>query len=213
MRVLVACECSGRVREAFRKRGHDAYSCDLLPAEDESPFHIQADVRDVILHREIYGTWDLIIAHPVCTVMAGSGVRWCSTIPRKPKPEVLYGHARVVAISEAVKFARFFSGKARRVAIENPVGLLSSRWRKPDQIVQPWWFGDPAFKATCFWLENLPPLTPTNKLTPPKKGTSEYRAWSVVHLCAPGPNRARERSRTFPGIADAMAAQWGAIEN
>ena len=209
MRVLVACECSGRVREAFRKRGHEAYSCDLLPAEDGSPYHIQVDVHFVILHPEIYGKWDLIIAHPVCTVMALSGVRWCTTIPKKPKPGVLYGQARIDAIVEAVAFARFFSGKAPRVCIENPIGLLSSRWRKPDQVVQPWWFGDTAFKATCFWLEGLSPLTPTDKLTPPEKDTLEYKAWSAIHLMPPGPERQRERSRTFQGIADAMSAQWG----
>jgi hypothetical protein len=205
MRVLIACECSGRVREAYRKLGHDAWSCDIQPAEDGSPYHYQCDVREALGMG-----WDLIIAHPVCTVMAGSGVRWCTTIPKMPKPGVLYGPDRVAAIAEAVTFARLFSGKAPRVAIENPVGLLSSRWRKPDQVVQPWWFGDPFFKATCFWLEGLKPLIPTNKLIPPKKGTPEHTKWSAIHLCPPGPDRQRERSRTFPGLAEAMT-QWGEI--
>ena len=209
MRVLIACECSGRAREAFRLRGHDAWSCDLLPAEDGSPYHIQGDVRAVLAPGQ--PKWDLIIAHPVCTFMAVSGVLWCTHIPRNPKPGVLYGQARIDAIGEAVEFAKFFSGKAPRVAIENPVGLLSSRWRKPDQVIQPWWFGDPAFKATCFWLEGLPPLTPTNRLTPPEKGTPAFKAWSAIHMCPPGPERARERSRTFQGIADAMSAQWGSL--
>ena len=156
MRVLVACEYSGIVRTAFRARGHDAWSCDLLPAEDESPYHIQGDVLDVIDEG-----WDLMIAHPPCTHLE-------APIPC--------------------------------IALENPVSVISSRIRKPDQIIQPWQFGHGETKATCLWLKGLPLLEPTNIV--------EGRE-ARVHRMAPGPDRWKERSRTYRGIAEAFADQWG----
>ena len=183
MRVLVACEFSGAVREAFRRLGHDAWSCDLMPAEDESPRHVRGDVRSIL-----YDGWDLMVAHPPCTHLAVSGARWFAE--------------KVEEQREAVEF---FLTLARapipRVAIENPVCVMSSLWRQPDQVIQPWMFGHGETKATCLWLKGLPPLVPTNIVT-----GREPR----IHRMPPGPDRWKERSRTFQGIADAMADQWGA---
>jgi hypothetical protein len=183
MRVLVGCEFSGRVRAAFRDLGHDAWSCDLLPAEDGGP-HILGDVRD---HLE--SGWDLLIAHPPCTHLAVSGARWF----RDKQHEQ----------AEALDFFRFLLGAdIPRKCLENPVSIVSSKIRKPDQIVQPWWFGHGETKATCLWLEGLPPLKPTNIV--------EGRE-ARVHREPPGPDRWKNRSRTLPGIALAMATQWGAL--
>lgn len=197
MRVLIACEFSGVVREAFRARGHSAWSCDLLPAEDGSPFHIQCDVTEVLggflaarLHpADKARPWDLMIAHPPCTHLAVSGARWF-----KDKREEQ---------ESALQLVRdLMAAPIERIAIENPVSIISSRIRKPDQIIQPWMFGHGETKATCLWLKGLPKLTPTNIVD-----GREAR----VHRMPPGPDRWKERSRTFTGIAEAMAEQWGSL--
>lgn len=196
MRVLVACEYSGRVREAFRRRGHDAWSCDLLPAEDGSDFHIQGDAVEAIhfgrpqQKREYFPQlWDLMVAHPPCTHLAVSGSRW-------------FEEKR--ASGEQQEAIEFFLELARapipRIAIENPVCIMSSLWREPDQVIQPWQFGHGETKATCLWLKGLPPLVPTRIVA---------GRHPRVHLMPPGPDRWKERSRTYEGIAEAMAAQWG----
>lgn len=180
MRVLIACEFSGIVREAFRKRGHDAWSCDLLPAEDGSKFHYMRDCRDVPMD------WDLMIAHPPCTHLAVSGARWFKD--------------KLNEQAEALVFVQWLMDRPiERIAIENPVSIISSRIRKPDQIIQPWMFGHGETKATCLWLKNLPKLEATNIV----EGRDPR-----VHFASPGPNRWKERSRTLQGIADAMAEQW-----
>lgn len=180
MKVLAACEFSGRVRDAFAKRGHDAWSCDLLPS-DAPGNHIVGDLRD---HLE---GWDLIVAFPPCTHLCVSGARWW---PKKRDEQ-----------REAIAFVgHVSSAPCPRIAIENPIGILSRVWRKPDQIIQPWQFGHGETKATCLWLKGLPKLTPTNVV--------EGRE-ARVHRMPPGPLRWKMRSETFHGIADAMAAQWG----
>ncbi len=184
MRVLVACEFSGTVRDAFQAAGHDAWSCDLLPTEKPGQ-HIQGDV---LAH--IDDGWDLLIAHPPCTHLAVSGARWFKD-KRTEQSEALAFVAQLLGCSVA------------RIALENPISIISSHIRKPDQIIQPWQFGHGETKATCLWLKNLPPLTPTNVV--------EGRE-ARVHKMAPGAGRWRERSRTYTGIAAAMAAQWG-IDN
>ena len=185
MRVLVACEYSGAVRRAFRERGHDAWSCDLLPAEDESPHHYQEDVLGLLR-----GEWDLMIAHPPCTHLAVSGARWF-------KDKVVEQAAALVFVK------RLLHAPVPRIALENPISIISSRIRKPDQIIQPWQFGHGETKATCRWLKNLPKLQPTNIVE-----GREPR----VHMMSPGPDRWKERSRTYQGIAEAMAEQWGNIQ-
>jgi hypothetical protein len=182
MRVLVGCEYSGRVREAFRRLGHDAYSCDLLESEDMSPFHIVGDVTELIDE-----PWDLAIFHPPCTHLAVSGSRWFKD--------------KASEQAEALDFVRtLINAPIEKIAIENPISIISSRIRKPDQIIQPWQFGHGETKATCLWLKGLPKLIPTNIVN-----GREAR----VHRMPPGPNRWKERSRTYTGIADAMAMQWG----
>lgn len=184
MRVLVACEYSGRVREAFRKLGHDAWSCDLLPAEDGSEHHIQGDVIPVL-----DDGWDLLIAHPPCTHLAVSGARHFARKRETGEQQ------------EAIDFfMRFANAPIERVAIENPVCIMSSHWRKPDQIIQPWQFGHGETKATCLWLKGLPKLEPTKVV--------EGRE-ARIHRMPPSKDRWKERSRTYQGIADAMALQWG----
>jgi len=192
MRILIACEFSGTVRRAFRERGHDAWSCDILPAEDGSPFHLQGDVRPWLR-----AEWDLIVAHPPCTDLAVSGARWF-----KEK-----GKAQQEA---ALRFVReMMMAPAPMVAVENPISVISSRIRKPDQVFQPWQFGHSEFKATCLWLRGLSPLADRNPLTPPTRGTPEYKAWSKVHNAPPSADRWAIRSRTYAGVAAAMAEQWG----
>jgi len=185
LRVLIACEFSGTVRRAFRALGHDAWSCDLLPAEDGGPHHIQYDAVSVSRDRE---RWDLMIAHPPCTHLAVSGARWF-----KDK------QSEQVAALDFVR--RLLLAPIPHIALENPVSIISSRIRKPNQIVQPWQHGHGETKATCLWLKNLPKLVPTNIV--------EGRE-ARIHKMPPGPDRWKERSRTFPGIANAMAEQWGA---
>ncbi len=183
MKVLIACEYSGRVREAFRKRGHDAWSCDLLPSEDDSPFHIQVDCLELI-----NDNWDLLIAHPPCTHIAVSGARHFARKRESGEQQ-----------SALAFVARLLGCSVARIALENPVSVISSAIRKPDQIIQPWQFGHGETKATCLWLKNLPKLKPTNIV--------EGRE-ARVHRMPPSPDRWKERSRTYQGIADAMAEQW-----
>lgn len=185
MKVLVACEYSGAVRRAFRDCGHDAWSCDLLPAEDESEHHFKCDVLSVFAHTE----WDLLIAHPPCTHLAVSGARWF--------PAKRADGSQQAAIDF---FMALVNAPVHRIAVENPVCIMSRLYRKPDQIIQPWQFGHGEVKATCLWLKNLPMLTPTNIV--------EGRE-ARVHKMAPGPDRWKKRSRTLTGIANAMAQQWG----
>ncbi len=194
MRVLVACEYSGRVRDAFRALGHDAWTCDLLPCESDPTFHIQGDVLPVLTRG-----WDLLIAHPPCTDLAVSGARH---FPAKIKD----GRQ-----GRAIDFVRaLLNAPIGRIALENPVSVISSKVRKPDQIVQPWMFGHPEKKATCLWLKNLPQLTPTNDVSEAMR-TLPKSVTERVHRMPPGPDRWKERSRTFEGIAQAMAIQWGAL--
>ena len=181
MRVLVACEFSGVVRDAFAKLGHDAVSCDLLPTDRPGP-HYCGDVRDILANG-----WDLMVAHPPCTHLAVSGARWFKDKQQEQE--------------DALEFVRLLLGAdIPRIALENPVSIISTRIRKPDQIIQPWQFGHGETKATCLWLKGLPMLQPTCVVD----GREDR-----IHRMAPSPDRWRERSRTYQGIADAMATQWG----
>ena len=180
MKVLIACEYSGTVRDAFLAAGHDAMSCDLLPTDRPGP-HYRGDVLEVL-----GDGWDLMIAHPPCTHLAVSGARWF----KEKQPEQ----------AEALWFVdMLLNAPIDRIALENPVSIISSRIRKPDQIIQPWQFGHGETKATCLWLKNLPKLIPTNIVS----GRDNR-----IHRMPPGPDRWKERSRTYQGIADAMATQW-----
>lgn len=185
MKVLVACEFSGVVREAFRARGHDAWSCDLLGAEDESPFHFAFDVFAALSLRKM--RWEMLIAFPPCTHLCVSGARW-------------FKYKKDEQAEAAGFFWKLAEWPIQKVAVENPIGIMSTLYRKPDQIIQPWQFGHGETKATCLWLKGLPKLVPTNIVS-----GREAR----VHRASPGPDRWKERSRTLPGIAAAMAAQWG----
>lgn len=181
MKVLVACEFSATVRDAFAKRGHFAVSCDLLPSE-QGARHYQGPVED-ILHLG----WDLMICHPPCTHLAVSGARWFKD--------------KVQEQREALDFVQMLlDAPIDKICLENPISVISTKIRKPDQIIQPWMFGHGETKATCLWLKNLKPLTPTNVVE-----GRENKIWKM----SPGPDRWRERSRTYQGIADAMAEQWG----
>ncbi len=199
MRVLIAFEQSGVVREAFRALGHDAWSCDLLPAGDGSPFHYQCDFRDASGME-----WDWVGYHPDCRVMANSGVRW---LDDQNKPTRRY------ELKEAAIIFNLCLSDPRPGYVENSIMHKHAKAliaREQDQTVQPWYFGDPFFKATCLWLRGgIQELRATNKLTPPERGTPEHKAWSMVHRATPGPKRAQIRARTFPGMAKAMAEQWG----
>lgn len=182
MKILVACEFSATVRDAFLSRGHDAWSCDILDSEGDPSRHIQGDVL-AILH----DGWDMMIAHPPCTHLAVSGARWFKD---KLKEQ-----------AEALDFVRLLlSAPIPRIALENPVSVISSRIRKPDQVIQPWQHGHWETKATCLWLKGLPLLQPSNVVD-----GRENRIWKMP----PSANRWKERSRTLPGVAEAMATQWG----
>ena len=206
MRVLVGCETSGIVRRAFEAYGHDVWSVDLLPAEDRSNRHIVGDVRDLL-----GDGWDLLaVMPPPCTRLCNSGVRWLRNAPPGKSLEQMWAELD----QGAALFSDCWNAPIPRICVENPVMHRYARerirdWQKP-QTVQPWWFGDPAFKATGLYLRGLPPLVATNRLTPPAKGTPEHKAWSKVHRASPGPDRWKDRSRTYDGIAAAMAAQWSA---
>lgn len=201
MRVLVACEFSGRVRDAFRARGHDAWSCDLRDTESDPRWHIKAD-----FHSAIQDTWDMVGYHYECRVMVNSGVRW------------LYEkRGRWDELEIACKIFNITLRDKRPGWSENPIQHKHTKQRidrEQDQVIQPWHFGEPYFKATCLWLRGgLAPLKPTNKLDPPERGTDEHKRWSAVHMEPPGQERNKNRSRTYQGIADAMAEQWGALES
>ena len=183
MKILIACEFSQIVTKAFRDRGHEAFSCDILPTEGNPDWHIQGDVLEILDQG-----WDLMIGHPPCQHLAVSGARWF----KDKRSET----------ADALEFVRMLMGAPiQKICIENPISLISSRIRKPDQIIQPWQFGHGETKATCLWLKNLPLLTPTN-IVDGRKGR--------VHREPPGPNRWKNRSRTYPGIAQAFANIWGA---
>lgn len=206
IKVLIGCETSGRVRNAFLRRGFDAWSCDLFPAEDGSNRHIRGDIRRII-H---YG-WDMMaVLHPPCTRLCNSGVRWLKTGTRLRTVEQLWADLD----DGAALFSDCWNAPIPHVAVENPVmhhhaAQRIRNYQPAAQHVQPWWFGDPYFKSTGLYLRNLPPLVATNRLVPPKRGTPEYKQWSMVARMPPGPNRSTDRSRTFPGPANAMAQQWG----
>jgi len=197
MRVLVACEFSGVVRRAFAARGHDAWSCDLLPSEDRSNRHITGDARDIL-----GDGWDLLmVAHPPCTRLCNSGVRWLS----KPPPGKTADQMQSELREGAALFSAFWNAPIERVAVENPImhkhaKALIENYAEPAQTIQPWQFGHGETKGTCLWLRGLPKLTPTQIV--------EGRT-ARVHRMPPGPDRWKERSRTFAGIAEAMADQWG----
>lgn len=194
MRVLVGCEFSGVVRQAFRNKGHDAWSNDLLPAEDGSPYHIQGDVFDAIKQG-----WDLAIFHPPCTYLCSSGLHWNKRVP-----------GRQELTEESLVFvAKLFDSGIEKTALENPIGCISSRIRKPDQIIQPWQFGHPESKSTCLWLKNLPKIVPTNVLVKPANGVWDNQTPSGQNKLGPSADRWAERSRTYAGIAAALADQWG----
>lgn len=194
-RVLIACEFSATVRDAFRARGFDAWSCDLLPTEGDPQWHLQRDVLSVIhwtrggRWRNERPDWDLLIAHPPCTDLAVSGARHFEAKRADGRQQAALNFVRML-----------MDAPIKHIAIENPISIISSQIRKPDQIIQPWQFGHGETKATCLWLKDLPGLTPTSIV--------EGRE-ARVHRMPPGPNRWKERSRTFPGIAAAMADQWG----
>lgn len=204
MKVLVGCEYSGKVRDAFIKRGHEAVSCDLLPTDVPGP-HYQGDLKDII-----NDGWDLAIFHPPCTYLTNSGVRFlheksCPPLERR-NPAILYGRARRVAMGEArTFFNELLKAPIPRICAENPIPHKYARAAigKYTQIIQPWQFGHPETKATCLWLRDLPNLTPTEIV--------EGRNHSI-HMASPGPDRWKIRSETFQGIADAMAEQWGSLD-
>jgi hypothetical protein len=198
MRVLIACEYSGAVRDAFRAVGHDAMSCDLLPTEAPGP-HYQGDVRDVL-----GDGWDLMIAHPPCKYLSVSGMHWTRRGLRDPQ-----------LTEDALAFVRLLmNAPILRIAIENPVSIISSRIRKPEQIIQPWMFGHDASKKTCLWLQNLPLLWPTQIVEP--RIVNGRKRWgnqtdSGQNRLSPSPDRWKIRSATYAGIAGAMADQWGRL--
>jgi len=187
MKILVGCERSGVVRDKLRELNHDAWSCDILPSEESNDYHIEGDVR-----KYLYEGWDMAIFFPDCTHICVSGARYFSQ-----KTELQ---------ETALDFvARLMVAPISKIAIENPVGVISTKIRKPDQIIQPWMFGDDASKKTCLWLKNLPKLEPTNII---KKDRYENQTVSGQNKLAPSKDRAYLRAKTYPGIADAMAQQW-----
>lgn len=195
MKVLVGCEFSGTVRDAFLRRGHDAISCDLLPSDSPGP-HYQGDISDII-----NDNWDLVVFHPPCTHLAVSGARWFKD--------------KQVEQKEALDFVRLLmSADIPKIAIENPVSIISTHIRKPDQIVQPYMFGDPHTKTTCLWLKNLPLLQPTNIVSKGKRHiTKSGKSLPEWYNLPPSEDRAEIRSKTFEGFARAMSEQWGNCEN
>lgn len=221
MRVLIACEESQTVCKAFRKKGHNAFSCDILECSGgRSEWHIVGDVLPLLNGNCRFktqdgtpwsnpGRWDLIIAHPPCTYLTVTGNRWFN-VER-------YGDKAIERMKERQKAFEFFmsivNAKCDKIAIENPVGYMNSSYRKPDQIIQPYMFGDPFEKKTCLWLKNLKPLQPTIQVEPPERvkfaSGKTMSVWYADAWKLPKEERARLRSKTFPGIANAMAEQWG----
>lgn len=197
MKVLVACEFSGRVRDAFLARGHYAWSCDLEPAEGSSNWHFQGDIFDVLDHAP---NWDLLIAFPPCTYLTVSGNRW---VTQQGRPE-----ARIKALNFVRRLLDF---PIDMIALENPVGCISRYIRKPDQIIQPWQFGHAEQKTTCLWLKNLPELEPTKIVEKLPSGRWVNQTMSGQNNLSPSKDRQKNRSRTYTGIAQAMAEQWGSL--
>lgn len=194
-RALIACEFSGRVREAFAAKGWDAWSCDLLPTETPSSKHYQGNVEHFLNEH-----WDLLIAFPPCTYLCSSGMHWTTRGKRDPQ-----------LTEDALTFVSLLlNAPIHRIALENPIGCISTRIRKPDQIIQPYQFGHNASKKTCLWLKNLPKLRPTDVLSLPPSGVWGNQTPSGQNRLGPSPTRWKERSATYQGIADAMAEQWTA---
>lgn len=194
MKVLIACEFSGIVRDAFIREGYEAVSCDLLDTERPGP-HIRDNVLDHL------DGWDMMIAHPPCTYLSVSGLHWNKRVP-----------GRAAKTDDALCFVRaLMAAPVKNICIENPVSCISSRIRKPDQIIQPWQFGHPESKTTCLWLKGLPKLIPTNVLPRPESGRWANQTPSGQNKLGPSPTRAMDRSRTYSGIAQAMADQWGKL--
>lgn len=197
MKILIVCESSGIVREAFRKQGHDAWSCDLLPADDGSPYHFQADARSVL-----DTSWEMLGMHPPCTFLAASGIHWNNRGRGWERTEA------------ALAFVRWLMSQRVPWYLENPVGIISTRIRKPDQSIQPYEFGENASKRTCLWLNKLPKLQPTKYIAPRLVGGIprwENQTDRGQNKLPPSADRWKIRSRTYQGIADAMAAQWGTL--
>lgn len=216
-RVLIGCEYSGTVRRAFAARGHDAWSCDLLPAEDRSNRHIVGDVRDIL-----DDGWDLlVVAHPPCTRLCRSGRRWLSgpgdMTPPKQLPKGRTWESMIAEFEQGVDlFVSCWRAPIPRVAIENPEMHDIAKRRMPadlpaPHVVQPFWFGHPEYKATGWYLRGLDRLTETNRLQEPEQGSEEWKAWNRVWRMPPGADRGHERSRFFPSMAEAMAEQWGGV--
>jgi hypothetical protein len=199
MNVLIGCESSGVIREAFRKLGHNAYSCDLLPADDGSPYHIQASILDIMA-----GTWDLLGFHPPCTFLCSSGLHWNRKDP-----------VRKLKTLQSLDFVRCLMAHPGPYYLENPVGRIGTAIRKADQLIQPYEFGDDASKLTCLWLKGLPPLVPTTR-APARIAIHQGKPYARYSnqsdrrndLAVPGPDRWKVRSKSWPGIAQAMAEQW-----
>lgn len=197
MKVLVACEYSGVVRDSFIKNGFNAISCDLLPTESPG-LHYQGDIKDIINEN-----WDLMIAFPPCTYLCSSGQHWTTRGLRDPK-----------LTEDALDFVKFLlNAPIKHICLENPIGIISTRIRKPDQIIQPWMFGHPESKSTCLFLKNLPLLKPTNILEKPKSGRWKNQTPTNQNNLGPSKNRWKLRSRTYENIAAAMADQWGNFLN
>lgn len=204
MRVLVACEFSGVVRDAFRRLGHDAVSCDILPTEQPGP-HIQDDVL-----KHLGAGWDLMIAHPPCTYLTVTGNKWMAERFRSRFPDRV--KQRCQAIDFFISLAK---APIPRIALENPVGIMSRIYKAPTQYIQPYYFGDPERKTTCLWLKNLPKLKATNRVKPKLYTYKDGRTdgdWHVKTMKLPPLERMKARSKTFQGIAEAMASQWGSYK-
>jgi len=196
MKVIIACEFSGVVRNAFRALGHEAYSCDLSPSKDNSEYHFQQDVLELLAEQA--PSFDLMIAHPPCTHLASSGARYFATKRADGR------------MQQAIDFfMALMNQPIHRIFDANPVGIMSSQYRKPDQIIQPWQFGHPESKSTCLWFKNLSPLMPTQILAKPEKGYWDNQTPSGQNKLGPSADRAMIRSVTYSGIAQAMAEQWG----
>ena len=198
MRVLIACEYSGKVRDAFAALGHDAWSCDILPSESKGK-HIQGDVLDM-LGGFCGGEWDMLIAFPPCTYLTVSANKWYKDQPKRPSGALVGAERREAREQGKAFFMALANAPIDKIAIENPIGIMSTQYRKPDQVVQPWMFGHGETKATCLWLKGLPKLEPTDIVD-----GREQR----MHLMTPSVDRAKKRSETYTGIALAMAQQWG----
>lgn len=246
MNILVACEYSGRVRDAFIAKGHHAVSCDILPTESSygsthTHQHIQGDVRELLTTAAIRRyKWDMLLAYPDCTFLCSSGVHWCFHRPKKPKPGNLYGDERRRAMDAAAEFFLLMANaEIKYIAVENPVGVMSKRFRKPDQTIQPNMFGEDASKATCLWLKNLPLLQPTlivpgkyhcpcggprfpeelekygcpncNGDSGPAKLVWGNQTGSGQNRLGPSEDRGKIRAKTYQGVAEAKARQWGVL--